>query len=119
MQASRRPRSLRTDTRAQILVFIQALLDSSFLVLLSYPPAHHILREILSIVEPELEFVSSVEQLRGPLEPFVKEHARFVREAAHGPDAPDPSIDWRRRRKEAHEQAAITVGVYRVEELVL
>ena len=87
--------------------------------LLSYPPSHKILRQILSYLEPELAFVDDAEHLRGPLEPFVKAHAKMVHEAAHGPDRPDPDVDWRRRRKEAHEQAAIAIGVYQVEELIL
>lgn len=103
----------------QTLLFIQTLLDSSFLLLLSYAPSCRVLQEIMSFVDPELAFTHEVGQLRGPLEPFVKAHRKMVHEAARGPNKPDSSVDWRKKRKEAHEQAAIAIGVYQVEELVL
>ena len=68
----------------QVLTFLQTLLDSSFLTFLTYPPPHPILRDIFSHLEPELDFTDDVEQLRGPLEPFVRAHAKAVHEAAHG-----------------------------------
>lgn len=101
------------------MAFLQTLLDSSFLTFLTYLPSHGILRDIFSHLEPELSFTDDVEQLRGPLEPFVRAHAKAVHEAAHGVQKPDLKVDWRKRRKEAHEQAGITVGVYQIEELVL
>ncbi|KAI0347456.1 hypothetical protein BDW22DRAFT_1351894 [Trametopsis cervina] len=103
----------------KIITFVQTILDSSFLSLLSYPPSFAILREILSYVEPEVTFTDDLDQLRGPLEPFVKAHNQMLRLAAHGPEKPDLSVDWRKKRKEAHEQATIAVGVYQVEELIL
>ena len=102
-----------------MLAFVQAILDSSLLSLLSYPPAHQVLRDILQSVQPELEWTDEVEQLRMPLEPFIKEHAKLVHEAAHGPPKADPAADWRRKRKEAHEQVAVAVGVYQMEELTI
>ncbi|KAI0689236.1 hypothetical protein BC835DRAFT_264850 [Cytidiella melzeri] len=102
----------------QILSFVQTILDSSFLSLLSYPPSYDILRRIFSYIEPEATFTDDLELLRGPLEPFVNAHSKMVHEAAHGPEKPDLTGDWRKKRKEAHEQAAIAVGVYQVEELV-
>lgn len=103
----------------QVLGFLQTLLDSSFLTFLTYPPSHGILRDIFSDLEPELTFTDDVEQLRGPLESFVREHAKAVHEAAHGAQKPDLKVDWRRRRKEAHEQAGMAVGMYQIEELLL
>ena len=104
---------------SQVLAFLQTILDSSFLTLLPYPPSHALLRSILSDLEPELAFTDDVEQLLGPLEPFVRAHAKAIHEAAHGAQKPDLKIDWRRRRKEAHEQAGMAVGLYQIEELVL
>ena len=66
-----------------------------------------------------MSFTDNVELLRGPLEPFVRAHAKTVHEAAHGVQKPDLKVDWRRRRKEAHEQAGMAVGVYQIEELLL
>ena len=95
------------------------MLDSSFLTFLTYSPSHGILRDIFTHLEPELAFTDDVEQLRGPLEPFVRAHAKAVHEAAHGAQKPDHKVDWRKRRKEAHEQAGIAVGVYQIDELLL
>jgi hypothetical protein len=102
-----------------VLYFIQTILDSSFLSLLSYPPSFDVLRRISTCIEPETSFSDDLEQLRGPLEPFVKAHVKMVHEAAHGPEKPDLSVDWRKTRKEIHERAAMAVGVYQLEELVL
>ena len=63
--------------------------------------------------------MDDMEQLRGVLLPFVKAQDKHVRESAFGVPKPDFSVDWRRRRKEQHEQAAIAVGIYQIEELVL
>lgn len=105
---------------AQVLAFAQTLLDASFLTFLTHAPAHAALRALTTRLAPELAFADDVlAPLRGPLEPFVRAHARAVHEAAHGAQKPDPRVDWRRRRKEAHEQAGMAVGVYQVEELVL
>lgn len=98
---------------------MQALLDSSFLIFLTYPPSHRVLRDIFSHLEPELTFTDDMEQLRGPLEPFVRAHAKAVHEAANGVQKPDLKVDWRRRRKVAHEQANMALGVYQIEELLL
>lgn len=113
-------RAILTDGfELQVLAFLQTLLDSSFLTFLTYPPSHDILRDIFAHLEPELTFIDDVEQLRGPLEPFVWAHTKAVHEAAHGAQKPDLKVDWRRRRKKAHEQAGMAVGVYQIEEIVL
>lgn len=49
----------------------------------------------------------------------MRAHAKAVHEAAHGVQKPDLKVDWRKRRKDAHEQAGMAVGVYQIEELVL
>ena len=58
--------------------------------------------------------------LCGPLEPFARAaaaRAKAQSEAKEGKG--DSGKDWRRKRKLAHEQAGIAVGLYQVEELVL
>lgn len=103
----------------QILAFLKTLLDTAFLTFLAYPPSHGVLRRILAHIEPELDFIDDVDQLRGPLEPFLRAHAKAVHEATYGAQKPDLKVDWRRRRKEAHEQAGMAIGVYQLEELVI
>ena len=103
----------------QILTFTQSLLDASLLTLLTHAPAQGLLRAALAHIEPELAFMDDALQLRGVLQPFVQAHARAVRERAQGPPKVEQGGDWRRRRKAAHEQAAVSVGVYQIEELVL
>lgn len=110
---------LTTQTHAQVLAFLQTLLDASFLAFLSYPPAHASLRAALEHVEPALAFGDDLDQLRGVLQPFASAHARAVYESAHGPPKPELGGDWMRRRREAFDQAAISVGVYQIEEIVL
>lgn len=58
-----------------------------------------------------------MEQLRGPLEPFARAQMKALRESVEGKR--DNQVDWRRRKKAAHQQAAVAVGLYRLEELVL
>lgn len=61
--------------------------------------------------------------LHGPLEPFVRAQAKAVKDGAalgkDGKKREGPVGDWRQRRKMAHEQAGMAVGLYRLEELVL
>ena len=109
----------------KVLAFLQPLLDASFLALLSHTPAHALLRALAAHVEPVLAATSALENLCGPLEPF----ARAAAKAQQQQQAKDTQQqqqanagsgrDWRRKRKMAHEQAAIAVGLYQVEELVL
>jgi len=64
-----------------------------------------------------------LEPLRGPLEAFARAQEKAVKDAAaHGKDGKKkegPVGDWRQRRKLAHEQAEMEVGLYRLEEFVL
>jgi hypothetical protein len=53
---------------------------------------------------------------------FARAQAKAVKDAAAlGKDGKkeEPLGDWRQRRKMAHEQAGMAVGLYRLEELVL
>jgi len=84
---------------------------------LQHSPAHDILRRISSDLEPELTRIDDMEQLRGPLEPFARAQMKALREGAEGKK--DNQVDWRKRRKAAHEQTSAAVGLYRVEDLVI
>ncbi|KAG5648709.1 hypothetical protein DXG03_000056 [Asterophora parasitica] len=102
----------------KVLAFLQTLLDASFLTLLQHPPAHTALRSIHAQIEPEIVNIDDLEPLRGPLEIFVKAHSKTVKET--GQDRRKrPLVDWRQRRKQAHEQAGLSIGLYQLEELVL
>lgn len=105
-----------------MLAFLQPLLDASFLALLAYAPAHRLLRTLAAHLEPTLALTSALEHLAGPLEPFARAAAKAQARAAESKDVAskgDSGRDWRRKRKAAHEQAAVAVGLYQVEELVL
>ncbi|KAH9899554.1 hypothetical protein C8Q73DRAFT_639326 [Cubamyces lactineus] len=106
----------------KVLAFLQTLLDASFLALLSHTPAHALLRTLAAHVEPVLASTSALENLCGPLEPFARAAAK-AQQQQQAKDAQQANAssgrDWRRKRKMAHEQAAIAVGLYQVEELVL
>ncbi|KAL6309768.1 hypothetical protein BKA93DRAFT_850203 [Sparassis latifolia] len=103
----------------KVLAFLQTLLDASFLALLAHPPAHRLLHTLLARLQPELALLDEIEQLRVPLQPFAAAHARALYEGAHGPPKTDTRVDWRRRKKMAHEQAELALGLYQVEELVI
>ena len=61
--------------------------------------------------------IDEMEYLRGPLEPFARAQVKALKESAEGKR--DAHVDWRKRRKAAHEQAGISIGLYRLEELVI
>ncbi|KAG6861980.1 hypothetical protein C0995_009164 [Termitomyces sp. Mi166 len=84
----------------------------------NHPPAHAVLRRIQAQIEPEIVFTDDMEQLRGPLEMFAKAHTKAVKEADQD-KSKKPLGDWRQRRKQAHEQAGLSIGLYQLEELVL
>ena len=96
------------------------MLDASFVILLQHPPAHRTLQMLSAHLEHEITFANQLEQLRGPLETFARTQAKAVKDAAaSGKDGKEPVGDWRQRRKMAHEQAGMAIGLYRLEELVL
>ncbi|KAF5387687.1 hypothetical protein D9615_000759 [Tricholomella constricta] len=103
---------------AKVLAFLQTLLDASFLTLLQYSPAHRALRSLHAQIEPEIVYIDDLEPLRGPLETFAKAHFKTVKEAGQD-KRKKPLADWRQRRKQAHEQAGLSIGLYQLEELVL
>ncbi|KII94615.1 hypothetical protein PLICRDRAFT_47642 [Plicaturopsis crispa FD-325 SS-3] len=99
----------------KILLFLQTLLDTSFLSLLQYTPSHELLRRITGHLAPELALIETLETLRGPLEPFAIAQSRSL---ADGKKGKDEGKDWRKKRAQAREQVGLAVGVYRLEELV-
>ncbi|TFY66636.1 hypothetical protein EVG20_g4452 [Dentipellis fragilis] len=90
----------------KVVDFLRHILDASFLTLLQYAPSHRLLRHLHAHLEPEVAFVDEVEQLRGPLEPFSRAQAKAAADAAQGPRK-DTQIDWRKRKRLQHEQAAL------------
>lgn len=102
-------------TRCQVITFLQALLDASFVALLQYQPAHDPLRRILSFIEPEISFIDSLEPLRGVMEPFVQ--AQLLKEKAG--EFKESPAEWRKRKKQLEQRAGLDVGLYRLEELAI
>ncbi|EJD01356.1 uncharacterized protein FOMMEDRAFT_147908 [Fomitiporia mediterranea MF3/22] len=94
-----------------LLTFLQAILDSSFLTLLQNPASHALLQSIsenVSLIQAEnLGLVG----LCGPLDPFARVQRKSLADAASGGKKRD-EVDWQKRRKQAHEQAAISLGPY-------
>ncbi|KAH7931149.1 hypothetical protein BV22DRAFT_1052884 [Leucogyrophana mollusca] len=102
----------------KVISFLQVLLDASFVTLLQYPPSHNLLRRILEHLEPEVGFLDRLEHLRGVLEPFKKAHSRMVNEKVEGAPKETPA-EWRKRKKRLEQQAALGVGLYRLEEILI
>ena len=98
----------------QVLAFISAILDSSFLSLLSHQPAHPLLRALFARLEPELAFASELQALKGPLQAFLSTPRRADRQRK--PDTPAEQIKWKRAQAEERE---MNVGIYQVETLWL
>ncbi|KAF8138842.1 hypothetical protein EV363DRAFT_1154246 [Boletus edulis] len=96
---------------SKVIAFIHALLDASFVALLQYQPSHHLLCRILSYTEPEITLIDSLELLRGVLEPFVR--VQLLREKT-GASKESP----RKQKKQFEEHESLSVGLYRLEELV-
>jgi len=109
-----------------VVSFIQAILDASFLSLLQHPPAYPILRSISDQIEPELKLTNEVEQLRIPFDTLLREHKKVVAERKEREQASQSrgggkgdKGDWRKKRKEAFQQASLAVGLYQIEEILL
>ena len=96
---------------------IQTILDSSFLNLLQNPASHPLLQRISENIAQIQALNLELQSLRGPVEPFARAQNRAIAEAANGGKKRE-EVDWRKRRKQAHEQAALSLGPYQVEELV-
>lgn len=105
----------------RVLAFLQSLLDASFLALLAHTPAHRLVRALTTHIQPALAQTAELELLCGPLEPFARAAAAKAKAQAEAKEGgkPDSGKDWRRKRKLAHEQAGMAVGLYQIEELVL
>ncbi|KAH7887398.1 hypothetical protein F5I97DRAFT_1941864 [Phlebopus sp. FC_14] len=112
------PSSLSSPPYNKVIVFLQALLDASYVALLQYQPSHEPLKRILSEIEPEIAYIDRMEKLRGALEPFTKVHVRSLREKA-GNVPKETAAERKKRRKQLAQQASLGVGLYRLEELVL
>ncbi|KIJ69813.1 hypothetical protein HYDPIDRAFT_178256 [Hydnomerulius pinastri MD-312] len=112
------PSGVDSPPYSKVITFLQALLDASFVSLLQYQPSHEPLRRILSQIEPEINYIDRMEQLRGVLEPFTKAHARSLKERAGGIPKETPA-EWKKRKKRLEQQATLGVGLYRLEELVI
>ncbi|KAK2465927.1 hypothetical protein APHAL10511_001568 [Amanita phalloides] len=114
----------------KILLFTEVFLDATFLMLIQYPPAQEVLRQLLLMLEPEILFTEAIQPLYGTLDSFARAHKKAIREAEEK-DAVQVSgakgantgsghrEDWRQRRKRAREQAGMSIGLYQLEELVL
>lgn len=96
-------------------MFLQALLDASFVALLQYQPSYDLLRRILSYIEPEITLMDMLEPLRGVLEPFVKTQM-LQEQTALTKESP---AEWRKRKKQLEQQDGLSVGLYRLEELMI
>jgi hypothetical protein len=98
-----------------VLSFLQTILDSSLLSLLQYRPSHRVLARLLSQLQPELDLIAQMEQLRGPLEMFAKKAA--ASEGRRGES--QTQMSKAKNKRQVHEQNALAIGLYRLEELVL
>lgn len=103
-------------------MFLQSLLDVSFLALIQHTPAHSLLLKLANAVTPQVEFDVSLEKLRGPLEPFARAAAVAMQKQSkgskHGQVSAPAVVDTRAARRAARDPPAV-VGLYQLEELIL
>ncbi|KAH9077077.1 hypothetical protein EDB83DRAFT_2348082 [Lactarius deliciosus] len=100
----------------KILAFLRAILDATFVTLLQHTQSHPLLRRLSARLQSEIKVIDELQSLHGPLELFAKTQEKTTTEKQR---PQGPLEDWRRRRKLAHEQASMGVGLYQVEELVI
>ncbi|KAH9049690.1 hypothetical protein EDB84DRAFT_1260539 [Lactarius hengduanensis] len=100
----------------KILAFLRAILDATFVTLLQHTQSHPLLRRLSAHLQSEIRVIDELQSLHGPLELFAKTQEKTTTEKQR---PQGPLEDWRRRRKLAHEQASMGVGLYQVEELVI
>ena len=100
----------------QILAFLRAILDATFVTLLQHTQSHQLLRQLSAHLQSELSIMDELQFLHEPLGLFAKAQEKTISEKQR---PPAQSEDWRRRRKLAHERASMGVGLYQVEELVI
>lgn len=103
-------------------MFAQAVLDTSFLSLLQYTPAHAILRKIATQIDPEVEWLVQMSRLSGVLDPFVaaQKEKRERKNITKG-DKGGVVLSKFEQKKEAQKkltQGSVVVGQYALEELV-
>ncbi|KAH7912953.1 hypothetical protein BJ138DRAFT_1003417 [Hygrophoropsis aurantiaca] len=110
------PENSLTPPYSKIVEFLQVLLDASFVLLLQYSPSHNLLRRMLEHIEPEVESIDRMEQLRGALEPFQKLQTRLAKEKVEGKETP---TEWKKRKRRLEQQAALDIGLYRLEEIFI
>ncbi|KAI0254799.1 hypothetical protein BJV78DRAFT_1183009 [Lactifluus subvellereus] len=110
------PRKAEIPPLDKVLAFLRAILDATFVTLLQHTRSHALLRRLSSHLQSELKIIDELQSLHGPLELFAKAQEKTSSEKQRPPAQLE---DWRRRRKLAHERAAMGVGLYQVEELVL
>ncbi|KAI0774562.1 hypothetical protein C8Q74DRAFT_1438657, partial [Fomes fomentarius] len=76
------PSSIDVPPLDKILLFLQTVLDASFIALLAHSPAHPLLRTLAAHVQPALASAHKLELLCGPLEPFARAAAPKTRAQA-------------------------------------
>ncbi|KAF9509604.1 hypothetical protein BS47DRAFT_1487880 [Hydnum rufescens UP504] len=104
-----------------ILVFLQSLLDTSFLALIQHTPAHSLLLNLANVVTPQVEFHVNLEKLRGPLEPFARAAALAIQKKSKDPkreQGPTPAVTSAKVAKRTTRDPPVVVGLYQLEELV-
>ncbi|ESK81645.1 rna binding protein [Moniliophthora roreri MCA 2997] len=105
---------------AEILFFLQTLLDISFINLVQSPSSHKILKRIQSRINSEITSIDEAEKLGGSLQVFAAAHTKAIKNAQEASEVKKAPVgDWRQRRKLAQDQAGMGIGLYQLEELVL
>lgn len=79
---------------------------------------------MLSLISPQIDFNETLEQLRGPLEPFATKTAMDAiekenKENGKVPEKKETKSETRRHVREQREMEELRIGAYQVEEVYL
>ncbi|KAG8831019.1 hypothetical protein FRC18_007226 [Serendipita sp. 400] len=98
-----------------IISFLSTMLDAKLLDIIQYQPTHDLLREIHEFTLPQITWLTTLEKLRGPLEPFVTADKKGSKQP-HGDNFAPKQQKWREKKVDSH---ALTVGLYQLEEFTI
>ncbi|KZT42935.1 hypothetical protein SISSUDRAFT_1125184 [Sistotremastrum suecicum HHB10207 ss-3] len=97
-----------------IIVFLQIFIDTNFVLLLQDQRSREFLQRLSKCLNPQIHITMDLEDLRGPLEPFVKAQTRVA-----NPDEADSKVSAERRSRQTLQEANAGVKPYQIEEIWL
>ncbi|KAG8820938.1 hypothetical protein FRC17_009978 [Serendipita sp. 399] len=101
-----------------IVSFLSTLLDAKLLDITQYPATHNVLRQLYEFILPQIAWLSMLEKLRGPLEPFVvaDKKGNNKQQQSYVDNFAPKQQKWKEKKADSY---ALTVGLYQLEEFTI